>query len=139
MNIIVNGGSRGIGKEVVLYLSQDPDNHIIVTGRTKKALDSLSETSPNIFAVESDLTVPDEPSGTYRDKILKHFKNVDILINMAGTLISEEFMNTSDKEARLMMETNFFGPASVIRILKPLMNEGSHIVNISSMGGFQEV
>ncbi len=137
MNIIVNGGSRGIGKEVVLYLSQNLDNHIIVTGRNKKALDSLSETSPNIFAVESDLTVQDEPSGTYRDKILKHFKNVDILINMAGTLISEEFMNTSDKEARLMMETNFFGPASVIRILKPLMNEGSHIVNISSMGGFQ--
>ena len=36
-----------------------------------------------------------------------------------------------------MMETNFFGPASIIRIVKPLMPAGSHIVNISSMGGFQ--
>ena len=35
------------------------------------------------------------------------------------------------------METNFFGPASLIRSLKPMMPEGSHIVNISSMGGFQ--
>ena len=36
-----------------------------------------------------------------------------------------------------MMETNFFGPASVIRIVKPFMRPGGHILNISSMGGFQ--
>jgi NAD(P)-dependent dehydrogenase (short-subunit alcohol dehydrogenase family) len=35
------------------------------------------------------------------------------------------------------METNFFGTASLIRALVPMMPEGSHIVNISSMGGFQ--
>ena len=52
-------------------------------------------------------------------------------------LISKEFVNTTNSEARLMMETNFFGPASVIRAIKPLMTSGSHIVNISSMGGFQ--
>ena len=40
---------------------------------------------------------------------------------MAGALVSKEFMKIDDKEARLMMETNFFGPASVIRMLKPLM------------------
>jgi NAD(P)-dependent dehydrogenase (short-subunit alcohol dehydrogenase family) len=37
----------------------------------------------------------------------------------------------------MMMETNFFGPSMVIKKLKPLMSEGSHIVNITSMGGFQ--
>ena len=42
MNIIVNGGSRGIGKEVVLYLSHDINNQIIVTGRNAIALKSLS-------------------------------------------------------------------------------------------------
>ena len=35
------------------------------------------------------------------------------------------------------METNFFGPAAVIKTLKPFFREGSHIINISSMGGFQ--
>ena len=72
-----------------------------------------------------------------QSKIVRHFNRVDVLINMAGALVSKEFMNIDDKEARLMMETNFFGPATVIRIVKPLMPEGSHIVNISSMGGFQ--
>src|SRR5665647_2552069 len=43
----------------------------------------------------------------------------------------------SKEEGRIIMETNFFGPGSLIRIVKPLMPSGSHIVNISSMGGYQ--
>jgi NAD(P)-dependent dehydrogenase (short-subunit alcohol dehydrogenase family) len=137
MNIIINGGSRGIGKEVALFLAKDNDNEVIVTGRNVKALRVLSDSSPNIHAVVADLSLTDELESTFRDKILTRFKKVDILINMAGALVSGEFMTAKDKDARLMMETNFFGPAAVIRILKPLMNKGSHIVNISSMGGFQ--
>ncbi len=137
MNIIVNGGSRGIGKEVALYLSNDSGNQVVVTGRNLKALESYSGDRDNIHVVVTDLALTEELSGSYRSKILKHFKSVDVLINMAGALISEDFMNIREEDARLMMETNFFGPATVIRILKPLMPEGSHILNISSMGGFQ--
>ena len=36
-----------------------------------------------------------------------------------------------------MMETNYFAPVTIIHTLLPLMGKGSHIVNISSMGGFQ--
>jgi 3-oxoacyl-[acyl-carrier protein] reductase len=137
MNIIVNGGTRGIGKELALYLSHDADNQVFVTGRNVKALKALSDYSPNIHAVRADLSLPGELAGIFMDKIITHIKNVDILINMAGSLISSEFMKTDDSEARKMMETNFFGPAAVIRLIKPYMNPGSHIVNISSMGGFQ--
>jgi NAD(P)-dependent dehydrogenase (short-subunit alcohol dehydrogenase family) len=66
-----------------------------------------------------------------------HFGRVDILVNIAGFLITKDFLDMANDEARLMMETNFFGPASLIRILKPIMPAGSHIVNITSMGGFQ--
>ena len=137
MNIIVNGGSRGIGKEVALFLSQDINNQIIVIGRNTIALNSLSTVSPNIHPVTSDISVHDDLENTFKEQIVRHFNRVDVLINMAGALVSKEFMEIDDKEARLMMETNFFGPATVIRIVKPLMPEGAHIVNISSMGGFQ--
>jgi 3-oxoacyl-[acyl-carrier protein] reductase len=137
MNIVVNGGSRGIGKEVVLFLSQDITNQIIVTGRNEKALKVLSASATNIHPVETDLSVPDELSESFINKILRHFSSVDLLINMAGVLVSREFMKIEETEARLMMETNFFGPAAVIRIIKPLMSKGSHILNISSMGGHQ--
>ena len=137
MNIIINGGSRGIGKEVALFMSQDINNQIIVTGRNIKALKAVSTASSNIHAVETDLSNPDKLAVNYSENILSYFKSVDILINMAGALVSEEFMKMEEKDARSMMETNFFGPASVIRIIKPLMPPGSHIVNVSSMGGYQ--
>jgi len=38
MNIIVNGGTRGIGREVVDNLSQDTNNQIFVTGRNEDIL-----------------------------------------------------------------------------------------------------
>jgi len=137
MNIIVNGGTRGIGKEVVLYLAQDISNQIIVTGRNEKALKNLSARFKNVHTLSVDLSVFDKQMEWFRDSVSSHFKRVDILINMAGSLVAKDFLNITNSEARLMMEINFFGPASVIRILKPFMSRGSHIVNISSMGGFQ--
>lgn len=137
MNIIINGGTRGIGKEVVLFLAQDIGNQILVTGRNEKALKSLSALFKNVHTLPLDLSAFDLQIGSFRDTVYSSFKRVDILINMAGLLVAKEFPEITNSEARLMMETNFFGPAAVIRLVKPLMPRGSHIVNISSMGGFQ--
>ena len=136
MNIIVNGGTRGIGKEIVVYLASDEGNNILVTGRNEKALKSISARYGNVHAIAIDLSVFDSDNGKI-NALAGHFKKVDILINVAGSLVAKEFMKISNNEARLMMETNFFGPAAVIRVLQPRMRKGSHIVNIASMGGFQ--
>ena len=137
MNIIVNGGTRGIGREVAIVLAKDPANEIIVTGRNEKALEMLSSYSGNIHTVSLDLTKSGEIFDELLKKVNKHFTKIDILINNAGLLITKKFTETDSDEARLIMETNFFGPALCIRALKPFMAEGSHIINISSMGGFQ--
>ena len=50
MNIIIIGGTHGIGKEVVNYLAQDADNQILVTGRDENALKSLSVQFNNVRA-----------------------------------------------------------------------------------------
>ncbi len=42
MNIIVNGGTRGIGKEIVLLLAKEESNKILVTGRNGGMLEQLS-------------------------------------------------------------------------------------------------
>lgn len=137
MNILINGGTRGIGKEVVIFLAQDINNKIVVTGRNENSLRNLSARFQNVSTFALDLSVFDSQMESFRNAISNNFKRVDVLINMAGLLVSKPFMDTTVSEARSMMETNFFGPASIIRILKPFMPPGSHIVNISSMGGFQ--
>jgi len=136
MNIIVNGGTRGIGKEVVNCFSRDLSNRIIVTGRSTEALHKLGE-HENVTGIRADMSDFDSQAEDFIKKVKVHFNKVDILINMAGYLKAKAFMDTTDEEARLSMETNFFGPAALIRLLKPLMPVGSHIINISSMGGFQ--
>lgn len=137
MNIVVNGGTRGIGKEIINFLAQDISNQIFVTGRNEKALNSLSVRYKNVKSFSLDMSLFDIQHEKFRAAVSNHFERVDILINIAGFLIAKDFLQTTNDEARLIMETNFFGPASLIRILEPIMSSGSHIVNISSMGGFQ--
>jgi len=137
MNIIVNGGTRGIGKELVHVLAQDRDNKILVTGRNKKALEDLKSKYSNVITAVVDLTDLYSHTDSLVNLVRDSFKKTDILINVAGLLVSKDFADTASSDARLMMETNFFGPAAFIRLIKPLMVSGSHIVNITSMGGFQ--
>jgi len=139
MNIIVNGGSRGIGREVVLNLAEDKSNLILVTGRNEERLKELVQSCPNenVSYLATDISALDNYIGSIKNQIYNRFSKVDILINVAGLLFVNDFMKISIPEAREMMETNFFGPATIIRLVIPLMPAGSHIVNISSMGGFQ--
>ena len=139
MNIIVNGGTRGIGKEIVLLLAKDKKNRILVTGRTASALKRLSSGAGNrnISTFMIDLADFDKNLQPFLSSVTSIMQHVDILINTAGSLVVKEFMKFSNDKARKMMETNFFGPASVIRAVQPMMKKGSHIVNISSMGGYQ--
>lgn len=139
MNIIVNGGSNGIGREVVLQLATDKNNQILVTGRNEARLKELQMEclNENVTYIKLDISQLNREIETVRDQIYNRFSRVDILINVAGFLVVADFMNLSDHDSRNMMETNFFGPAAFIKLLVPLMSAGSHIVNISSMGGYQ--
>jgi NAD(P)-dependent dehydrogenase (short-subunit alcohol dehydrogenase family) len=139
MNIIVTGGSGGIGREVVLSLSEDKDNQILVTGRNELTLKELLVRSrnENVSFMTMDISRISEEKEPVVDQIYNRFSKVDILINIAGLLVVSDFMKVAETDARNMMDTNFFGPAAFIRLLVPLMPAGSHIVNITSMGGFQ--
>jgi short-subunit dehydrogenase len=139
MKIVVNGGTRGIGKEIVLLLAREKKNRIFVTGRNRITLKQLAAVAihRNIFSFPVDMMHIDENEKPLLEAIAGSLENVDILINNAGILVSADFMDFDDREAKRIMETNFFGPAKLIRMLKPIMKRDSHIVNISSMGGFQ--
>jgi short-subunit dehydrogenase len=139
MNIIVTGGSNGIGRQIALYLARDKNNKVLITGRNCKSLINVADSAEkkNIKYLVSDLSklylAPEE----FKKQVISILDSIDILINNAGSLYSKSFKETSEEHAREMMEVNFFAPALIIRTLLPILNRGAHIVNISSMGGFQ--
>jgi NAD(P)-dependent dehydrogenase (short-subunit alcohol dehydrogenase family) len=137
MNIIINGGSKGIGKEIVINLASDLGNKILVTGRDEKQLTALTNIFNNVKVLACDISSYDSEKEYVKSIISGYFSEVNVLINMTGYLVSKDFINIETKDARKMMDTNFFGPAAAIKLIKPLMPSGSHIINISSMGGFQ--
>jgi short-subunit dehydrogenase len=139
MNIILTGGSNGIGKQIALYLAKEKNNNVLITGRDRKSLAKVADLAErkNIKYFVSDFGKLHLAPNEFKNNILSVFDSVDILINNAGSLYSKSFAETSEEQAREMMEINFFAPVLIIRNLLPLMNKGAHIVNISSMGGFQ--
>jgi short-subunit dehydrogenase len=139
MNIIVTGGSNGIGKQIALYLAGDKNNNILITGRNKASLLKVADSAElkNIKYLVTDFSKLHIAPEVFKNQVALVFDSIDVLINNAGRLHSKVFLETSDEDAREMMEVNFFAPVLIIRTVHSLMNKGGHIVNISSMGGFQ--
>jgi 3-oxoacyl-[acyl-carrier protein] reductase len=138
MNIIVTGASQGIGRECVLKFSENPENRVIAIARNKEKLSELRSQAihDNISIYDFDLS---EHDLTKLSDFISEFKTIDILINNAGLLISKPFEELTNDDWQQMYETNIFGPARLIKTLLPFLGKSSksHIVNISSMGGFQ--
>ena len=70
-------------------------------------------------------------------KIKAHIQHVDILIYNAGVLVNKPFVDLTDSEINQMVSVNFTSAVRLIKELIPMMSDNSHVVSISSMGGFQ--
>lgn len=134
--IVITGASRGIGFETAKYLASK-NNRVIAVARTGEALKKLKEHYPElIHIIQADLNKQDDCSEIASFCMENNFQ-VDGIINNAGLLISAPFSELSDADWLSMAQTNLLAPVRLVRNLIPLMNPGSHIVNISSMGGYQ--
>lgn len=139
MNIIVTGASSGIGREVVIKLAGDPRNRLIAIARNEEALRSLAAGCPykNITGIPMNIAGPGSSLRELRNSLSMDPGTVDILINNAGYLVNKPFTEHSENEIASIVAVNFTAAAALIAELMPLFVQGSHIVNIGSMGGFQ--
>ncbi|NOZ47887.1 MAG: SDR family oxidoreductase [Chlorobi bacterium] len=143
MNILVTGASRGIGYETVKKFASNDKHKIIAVSRNKSKLDELANNCRSLYPDSQVIPIAFDLSGNNYKPLLKqidtYIGSLDILINNAGLLINRLFSETNIEEARRVFDVNFFAPAQLIRNLLPLLKKGtnSHIINISSMGGFQ--
>ncbi len=142
MNIIVTGASRGIGYELVKIFSSDPNNTILAVSRDSQKLEQLkneclhtnkaSKVKPLVFDIG-------DKNSTIFSEIAKHIKTVHLLVNNAGALVNKPFQDITTEDVEYVYNVNVFSVVRLIQAVLPIMDKSSktHIVNISSIGGFQ--
>ncbi len=134
--ILITGASRGIGYETALKLASE--NHtVIATARSENKLKELAKTAHpgKIIPIVADLTVAEDIQKLA--DATDSFEHLDGLINNAGAVHREAFMDTDISVFQKLMDINVMSIVRLIKALKPMMKKDSHIVNISSMSGYQ--
>jgi|688.fasta_scaffold01863_12 3-oxoacyl-[acyl-carrier protein] reductase len=140
MVVVVTGASKGIGFELVKKYSECPTIMVIAVSRNIQSLTEFVKKNKtnNLLVVKADITK--EKSITELKKLIKKLKlPVTALINNAGSILNKNFLKIQKKELEQVYATNLIAPFMLSQALVPLMGKTTkgHIVNISSMGGFQ--
>lgn len=139
-NIVITGGSSGIG-ESTAYLLAEAGAHVILIARS---LDKLEAVQAKITAFAGkasvyscDLTDMEAIVST-ANQILKDHKHVDILVNNAGRSIRRSVDESLDRfhDFERTMSINYFGAVKLVLEFMPgmLKRKRGQIINISSIG-----
>lgn len=134
MNIIISGASKGIGKELSIQAAQN-GHSVLALARNKELLQSIEAKNDFITAISLDL-INDDWSKTISQWVDRTGK-IDVLINNAGQLINKPFLETSTTDFKNQFEANVVTAINLIQAVAPFFTKKAHIVNITSMGGFQ--
>lgn len=131
--IVVVGTSRGIGKELVLELARNPNNEVHAISRSN--CPDFSNCT-NVLFHSLDLE-----SKNLREEAEAIFKSIGVfayMVNNAGKLVNKSFLDITPSELHACYQVNILGIFQLMQAAVPFLDDnGAHVVNISSMGGFQ--
>ncbi len=131
--IVVTGTSRGIGLEMVKQLAEQ-GHQVLALSRNDKPCTALN--FDEVTAFPFDISSQED-----LDKVAafvkEEWQEVDILIHNAGALVNKPFEELSVADFQQVYDVNVFGVARLTQALIPFMQNGSHVVTVSSMGGIQ--
>lgn len=132
LNVVVTGGSKGLGSEIVKeLLERFPNVHVIVVDINKPKVKN-----PRITFYQCDLSVVEEV-----EQVLQRIKteqhSIDVLINNAGMRSKyQSMMNLEPEEIRKVFQVNVFTPIRFIQELGPSeYDKQFYLVTIASALG----
>ncbi len=142
MNVIITGASRGIGNATARRFLSVAGYRLGVVARHEAPLQQLHEACvPGSTVIPYVFDLSGGEVNGLTEAIMRDFDRVDILINNAGYLVNKPFAALEREDYLQSMEVNFLAPLFLIRQLLPLLerSEVKHVVNITSMAGFQSI
>ena len=139
-NILITGGSRGIGKSIVEVLFNSGANVGFTFSSSELAANQIAEnlnsSSQKCIAYKSDASKLDQCENLV-ESFLNDFETIDVLINNAGITKDNLLMRMGEDDFDKVMEVNL---KSVFNMTKAcqrvfLKNRKGSIINMSSVVG----
>ncbi|MGF7236966.1 MAG: SDR family NAD(P)-dependent oxidoreductase [Frankia sp.] len=137
---LVTGGSRGIGRAIVLGLAREGVSVVACHSRPSEQVTALAAELKAMGAdarlVQADVTSEAEVErllGTVADR----FGSLDILINNAAVMSHGPLHELSLAEWRRVLDTNLTGVFLVLRAAHKLLSGDGAIVNVGSAGALR--
>jgi NAD(P)-dependent dehydrogenase (short-subunit alcohol dehydrogenase family) len=138
---VVTGGSRGLGKDMVLSLAKNGLDIVFTYNSQKEAADAVIKQIEAFgqkgIALQfdvSDLTKLNEFTKRLTNELLSHFNTdkFDFLINNAGFIHYSDFETITEAQFTEMENVHLKGPFFLTQKLLPHINSFGGIVNVSS-------
>lgn len=138
--VVVTGGSRGIGAEIVKKLAGDNYRVILNYNKSeneaKKVKEDLQKNNINIEIFKADVSKREEVKELI-DFVINKFGKIDVLINNAGISQAKLFTDLTDEDWNNMIQTNltsvFYCTQEAIKNM--ISRKEGLIINISSIWG----
>jgi len=137
---VVTGGSRGIGRAIVLRLAgQGADIAFSFRGNALAAADTVAAVEAigrRAIAHQGDVADPAAAESLVK-AALEAYGKVDILVNNAGITRDDLIMRMSVDAWREVLETNLFGAFYATKaVTRPMLKaRRGRIINITSVSG----
>lgn len=134
-NVLITGGSRGIGRACVEKFASEGYTVSFIYNKNDARAREVAELT-GAYAIKADVSDSAQVRGAC-EKAISEMGSVDILINNAGIALIKLFTDTTDEEYYNVMNTNFGGTFFVAREIARNMisNHSGRIINIGSMWG----
>lgn len=132
--IIVTGATRGIGKAITELLLSEGCEVIGVYKEDQNAADSLLSAHPDHLELHQVNLSKAEEIKKFTERMAE--TPIDGIVNNAGTVYLTTWENLNFTEWEDTLATNLTAPLRLVHALRENLNEGSSIVNISSVDAF---
>lgn len=137
---VVTGGSRGIGKAIVLDLIHSGAKVVFTYLKNEEAaalvLDEIKELGGKAEAIRSDSKDFTRAKNVIEETV-KRFGRIDILVNNAGIIKDKALMFMEPAEWQEVIDTNLTGYFNMAKacIVTMMKQKSGNIINISSVAG----
>lgn len=136
LNVVITGGTRGLGRALAQEFSNHGDN-VFILSRSQHVIESLITSHKNIQGCQCDMSNRQDVKNGL-DGVINTFGNVDVWINNAGISGgSRKLLELTEENLENIIKTNLLGTAIACQQVFPVMNRqltGGAIFNLAGAG-----